>query len=74
MAVNVYIKKTDKTSSSDVLKKFQKKVKTSGVVNKLKSVRFFDRKASAYRKKKEALRRIQKTEEIERAKKLGKKA
>ena len=72
MAVNVYIKKDDKKSTSDVLKEFTKKVKTSGVIQKLKSVRFFEKKNNEYKRKKEALRRIEKSNEVERLKKLGK--
>ena len=72
MALNVNVTKKAKQSSTDLLKQFTKLVKSSGVIPRLKSVRYFQRKPSDYKKKMEALKRIQKTQEIERLRKLGK--
>ena len=72
MALNVDIKKKEGKNTSLMLKEFTKLVRSSGVVNKVKSSRYFERKASFFKKKKEALRRIQKTQERERLQKLGK--
>jgi DNA-binding GntR family transcriptional regulator len=73
MALNVNIKKKEKQSSADVLKQFQKLVKSAGVVTKLKSIKFHERKESDFKKKAAALKKINKTVENDRLRKLGKK-
>jgi ribosomal protein S21 len=73
MALNVNVKKKEKQSSTDLLKQFTKLVKSSGVVNKLKSIRYYQRKESDFKKKEAALKKIEKAAINERLKKLGKK-
>jgi ribosomal protein S21 len=73
MALNVNVKKKEKQSSTDLLKQFTKLVKSSGVVNKLKSIRYYEREESDFKKKEAALKKIEKTAVNERLKKLGKK-
>ncbi len=60
-------------SSTSLLKKFSQKMRTSGVVQRVKSIKYNERKLSGFKKKKEKLRKMAKIEKIERAKKLGKK-
>ncbi len=71
MAVNVVVKKTKSDNNLGLLRKFSRKVKISGVVRRKKSLRFFERKISDYKKKMNALMRIKKREEYERLEKLG---
>ena len=73
MTKNVVVKRTGKTNSFGLLKKFSQKVRSSGIVQKVKSIRYTERKQSDYKKKKEALRKIAKTQVKERNLKLGKK-
>lgn len=73
MALNVNVKKKEKQSSMDLLKQFQKLVRSAGVVNKLKSVRYFERDGSDFKKKEAALKKIKKTADNDRLRKLGKK-
>ncbi len=72
MALNVNLKKKDKQSSTDLLKQFNKLVKSAGVIQKLKSVRYYERKSSDFKKKAAALKKIEKTQINERLRKLGK--
>ena len=73
MALNVNVKKKEKQSSMDLLKQFTKLVKSSGVVNKLKSIRYYERSESDFKKKEAALKKIDKTATNDRLRKLGKK-
>lgn len=73
MTKNIQIKAKGKTNSVGLLKEFSQKVRTSGVIPRLKSIRYEERKPSAFRRKAEALRKIEKTEKKDRAYKLGKK-
>jgi len=73
MALNVNLKKKDKQSSADLLKNFTRLVKSSGVIQKLKSVRYYERAESDFKKEAAALKKLKKTAELERLKKLGKK-
>ena len=71
MAVNVDVKKTKNDNNLSLLRKFSRKVKVSGVLRRKRSLRYFERKLSDYRKKMNALMRIQKRKEYERLEKLG---
>ncbi|MCD5396894.1 MAG: hypothetical protein LRZ98_02085 [Candidatus Pacebacteria bacterium] len=73
MTVNVLVKKKDGVNSFNLLKEFSKKTRSSGVVQKVKNVRYAKRNLSDYKKKKEALRKIKNKKIIEREIKLGKK-
>lgn len=73
MALNVNVKKKEKQSSSDLLKQFTKLVKSSGVINKLKSIRYYKKEDSAFKNKETALKKIKKTADNDRLRKLGKK-
>jgi len=73
MALNVNVKKKEKQSSTDLLKKFQKLAKSSGVVARLKSKKFHERAMSDFKKKAAALKRLERKAIAERLEKLGKK-
>ena len=71
MAVNVDITKSKNENNLGVLRKFSKKVKVSGVLQKKRSLRYFERSSSAFRKKADKLKRIEKTEEYIQKDKMG---
>lgn len=71
MAINVDIKKAKGDNALGLLRKFTRKVKTSGVLRKKRSLRYFERSASDYRKKQEALTRLERKAEFEMKEKLG---
>lgn len=72
MAINVEIQKNKNESNLNLLKRFSRKVQESGVLQYKKSIRYAERKPSAYVKKKHRLSSINKKVKIERLIKLGK--
>lgn len=71
MATNVDIKKTKNDNNLGLLRKFSRKVKISGVLQKKRSLRYFDRKISDFKKKANALNKIDKRKEYEYKEKMG---
>lgn len=71
MVTNVDIKKTKNDNNLGLLRKFSRKMKISGVLQKKRSVRYFERNASDFRKKSDALNKIKKRAEYEYKEKMG---
>ncbi|MGB0925439.1 MAG: hypothetical protein ACPGTS_01880 [Minisyncoccia bacterium] len=71
MATNVDIKKTKNDNNLGLLRKFSRKMKVSGVLRKKRSLRYFDRKISDFKKKANALNKIEKKAEYEMKEKMG---
>lgn len=71
MATNVDIQKTKNDNNLGLLRKFSRKVKLSGVLKKKRSLRYHDRKISDFRKRQNALVKIQKRGEYETKEKMG---
>lgn len=71
MATNVDIKKTKNDNALGLLRKFSRKMKTSGVLRKKRSLRYFERSQSDFQKKEAALTRFEKRKDYERREKLG---
>ena len=71
MVTNVDITKTKNDNPLGLLRKFSRKMKTSGVLRKKRSLRYFERSKSAFRKKEDALNKIQKRKEYEYKEKMG---
>ena len=71
MATNVDIKKTKNDNNLGLLRKFSRKVKISGVLNKKRSLKNFERKDSDFKKKANALTKIIKRKEYEYKEKMG---
>jgi ribosomal protein S21 len=55
-----------------VIRRFTRRVKGSGVLQKVRGNRYFTRKSSDYKQKARALKTIERRAEYERLKKLGK--
>ena len=70
---NVTVTSNGKENSMGLLKKFSQKMRSSGVVPRLKSLRYNERDFSVFKKKKEKIRKIDKLAITERNLKLGKK-
>ncbi len=71
MATNVDVKKTKKDNNLGMIRKFSRKMKQSGVLRKKRSLRFFERELSEFKKKSNALIKIKKTKEYNRNIKMG---
>lgn len=71
MATNVDIKKTKNDNNLGLLRKFSRKMKISGVLAKKRSLRYFDRQISDFKKKANALNKIEKRKEYEKKDKMG---
>jgi len=72
MANNVEITKKKNESNISLLKRFGRKVQEAGVIRKSKSIRYAERPKSAFVKKKNKIKTLIKTAEIEKQIKLGK--
>ncbi len=70
--INVQIEKGANENNVSVLRRFQKKVQGSGVLNKVRSIRYSERTLSSYKVKVQRLNSLKKKAEIEELIKLGK--
>jgi ribosomal protein S21 len=68
----IEVKKNPNENNSSVLRRFSRRIQESGIIRKVKSNRYNERKESKLKVKKSALRRIVRRAEIEKLKKLGK--
>ena len=72
MAINVEISRTGTENSSNLLRRFSKRVMESGIISHVKSSRYKSRILSHYKTKKKTLSRIERHKEIENLIKMGK--
>jgi len=72
MATNVQVKKKPNENSIALIKRFTKKVQNSGVLPKVRSLRYEDRKPSDYTKKKAKLKSLGNKANYDNLFKLGK--
>ena len=72
MATNVEIEKGKKDNNLHLIKKFTRRVQESGIIPRVKSLRYADRNMSAYVKKTKRLKSIKNKEAREEQIKLGK--
>lgn len=70
--INVNIEKNATESAASVLRRFTKKVQESGVLNRVRSIKYSNRNLSYYKKKKAALEKLRRGKERENLLKLGK--
>lgn len=73
MATNVKITKEKRDNNANLLKKFTGKVKESGIIPRVKSIRYAERNTSPYVKKTQRLKSIKNKAQFEELVKLGKK-
>lgn len=72
MAINVEVEKGGTENSAAIIRRFTKRVQNSGVLPKVRELRFRSRPKSKALQKKNALRKITKKEEYDELVKLGK--
>lgn len=72
MITLVEVKKGNNESNSSLLRRFSRRIKGAGYINKAKSLKYSSRHKSDLKKKQEALKRITKRTNMDRLKKLGK--
>lgn len=70
--INVDIVKGPQENNISVIKRFQRKTQESGVLPRVRSLRYASRKKSKYVRKKEALVKLERRAELEQKIKLGK--
>ncbi len=73
MAQNVQVNKKGDENALKTIQGFTKKVKESGILNRVRSLRYNQRELSVLKRKRTALRNIDKKAEYIRLAKLGKK-
>jgi hypothetical protein len=70
--INITIEKNPNESSLNLIKRFTKRVQGSGILPKVRSLRYATRKQSPYKIKKATLTVLKRREETKRLVKLGK--
>ncbi|MFM7088206.1 MAG: hypothetical protein ACKOW9_01585 [Candidatus Paceibacterota bacterium] len=68
----VEIKKNPNENNASILRRFSRKVQEGGIIQKVKSKRYNERKDSKIKVKKSTLKRLARRVEIEKLRKLGK--
>ena len=72
MAVNVEIVKSGNENNLSVIKKFTRKVQASGILPRLRRIRYNSRKMSEYVKKKKTLKTLERRQKVAELIKMGK--
>lgn len=70
--INVAVEKNNAESPVNVLRRFTKRVQGSGILNRVRGIRYSERTKSPYTRKKLALKRLRAREQYDRDVKLGK--
>lgn len=69
---NVIVEKNANESASSVLRRFTKRMQESGVLNRVRSLRYNERDLSKYKRKMATLESLGRKAELEKLAKLGK--
>lgn len=72
MATNIEVEKTGNENTGAVLRKFTQRMRSSGIVQKMRKIRYRSRPLSKSARHKEALRKISRREDFEQLIKEGK--
>ena len=70
--INAEVVKTGNENNLNIIRRFTKKVQGSGVLPRVRSIRYAGRKASEYVKKKKTLKVLRRREEVAELIKMGK--
>ncbi len=70
--INVEVQKNNNETPVNVLRRFTKRVQGSGVLNRVRSLRYSERIASKYVRKKRTLKSLRRKTERDRLVRLGK--
>jgi len=72
MAINAEVVRTGNENNLNLIRRFTKKVQGSGVLPRVRSIRYSSRKLSSYVVKKKALKSLSRREEVAELIKMGK--
>ncbi|MEK7477803.1 MAG: hypothetical protein AAB645_00335 [Patescibacteria group bacterium] len=72
MITTTEVKRTGNESNANLLRRFSRRVQSSGVLRRAKRLRFASRRKSPLKKKNDALKKIIKRAATEKLRKLGK--
>jgi ribosomal protein S21 len=72
MAINVQVEKNNNESSANVIRRFQKRVQGAGIIQKVRSNRYYTRLKSSNVNRMARLKKLAKKETYEKLLKLGK--
>jgi len=72
MVINVEVDKNANENAVNLIRRFSKRVKPSGVLPRVRSIGVYSRPESKFKKKVRALKMLSKKKAFERLKKLGK--
>ena len=70
--INVEVIKKSNENTTNVVRRFTKRMRESGILMRMRKIRYHKRKVSTFLKKKSALKRLAKKQEYEKLFKLGK--
>ena len=68
----IEVKKNPNENNASILRRFQRRIQESGIIQKVKGSRYTERKESKLKVKAGALKRMGRRKEIEKLRKLGK--
>lgn len=70
--ISVEVSKKENETSSNLLRRFSRKIQSLNLIKRVRSNRYSSRPLSQFKKQKQALKKIEKKEEFQRLYKLGK--
>lgn len=70
--INVELTKNNNENNLGILRRFNKKIKSSGIIPRMRSIRYNSRPESSFLRKKKALKTINRKAEIDEMIKMGK--
>ncbi len=70
--INIEVEKGQNENNASLLRRFTKRVRGSGVLTRVRSLRYYARAVSPYTRKKHSLKRINKKADLQEMIKLGK--
>ncbi|MCW9054655.1 MAG: 30S ribosomal protein S21 [Candidatus Pacebacteria bacterium] len=70
--INVEVTKKNNENITNLIRRFTKRMQGSGVLRRVRKIRYWDRPASDFKKKQTALRKMGRREEFEKLYKQGK--
>ncbi len=72
MAINIEVERNANENAVNLIKRFTRRVQGSGILPRVRSIRYTERQPSKYTKKKRALKSIQGREKMAELIKMGK--
>ena len=70
--INVEVERNNNENNVNVLRRFTRKVQGSGILNRVRGIRYNERAKSPYVRKKKTLKRLERRKEVDHLIKMGK--